>query len=101
MRLTLDIDGMPPEAIDRGIKAAQLVFDDAGVTMEQGAPGVLYREMWDTEGFPDDHPLYTDAAARAADVWDDAQVAALNACCPEWRERRLNGALMLVESVTH
>ncbi|TJV21109.1 MAG: hypothetical protein E5Y04_28830 [Mesorhizobium sp.] len=81
--------GASPEEIQRGLEAAKTVLDRAGVTAEQAAGGAFAVEDWDEMGFPaDQEPSEMEYAA--ADVWYEANTAALQACCQDWpQEKRL------------
>ncbi|TYR36425.1 hypothetical protein FY036_00970 [Mesorhizobium microcysteis] len=52
MTITIHIEGAKPDDIDRGLLAAQAVFDEAGITADQAATARFIVEGWDIKGFP-------------------------------------------------
>jgi hypothetical protein len=56
MTITIHVEGAKPEEIIRGLLAAQLVFDKAGITPDKAATARFVVEGWDIEGFPSPHP---------------------------------------------
>jgi hypothetical protein len=102
-KLILHLPGAPPEDIACGIAWAQLVFDNAGVSALAAAAAARRRDRGvpeasagdrDQEEFrlrhaPDEPsrlPLPYSAATegRLADLWDEADDAALRACGCDW-----------------
>ncbi len=84
MLLSMNVEGASATEIDRGLRAARAVFDQAGVTPYRAAMARFNVEAED-EGFF--------AAASSADyalfhLWDAADVAALDACCTGWDSDR-------------
>ncbi|RWE77598.1 hypothetical protein [Mesorhizobium sp.] len=94
MELRLDIEGATPEEIARGIKAAQAVFDDAGITAEEAAHGMFALEGWDIKGFPEGEKP-SEQEQKAADAWLEANRAACDACCSGWPEDKVCRHLVL------
>ena len=78
--ITIRIEGASADEIQRGLVAAQAVFDRAGVTALQAAEARFAREGWDIGGFADPAPGDLDIA----DLWDEADQAAVAACCAGW-----------------
>jgi hypothetical protein len=89
MTITIHVEGAMPEEIIRGLLAAQLVFDNAGVTPDEAATARLVVEGWDIEGFPDPAP---DAELAICHVWDEADQAAVTACCAGWPKEKIPGS---------
>lgn len=85
MTIRIAVEGASDDEIRRGLAAAQAVFDRAGVTAAEAAKARFITEAWDDYGFPDPQP---EAELEICDVWDDADEAALNACCAGWPEDR-------------
>jgi hypothetical protein len=81
MTITIHVGGAQPEEIVRGLLAAQEVFDKAGVTPDQAATARFVVEGWDIKGFPDPAP---EAELAICTVWDEANQAAVTACCAGW-----------------
>lgn len=79
--------GASPEEMQRGVEAARAVLDRAGMTAEQAADGAFALEGWDEMGFPSDQEP-SEAEYAAADVWYEANNAALKACCDGWPEEK-------------
>jgi hypothetical protein len=86
MTITIHVEGARPEEIIRGLLAAQLVFDQAGVTPDAAATARFVVEGWDIEGFPEPAP---DAELEICHVWDEADQAAVTACCAGWRQEKI------------
>jgi hypothetical protein len=86
MTITIHVEGAKPEEIIRGLLAAQLVFDRAGVTPDDAATARFVVEGWDIEGFPEPAP---DAELAICHVWDEADQAAVTACCASWRQEKI------------
>jgi hypothetical protein len=86
MTITIHVEGARPEEIIRGLLAAQLVFDKAGVTPDEAATARFVVEGWDIEGFPEPAPA---AELAICHVWDEADQAAVTACCAGWRQEKI------------
>jgi hypothetical protein len=86
MTITIHVEGARPGEIIRGLLAAQLVFDKAGVTPDAAATARFVVEGWDIEGFPEPAP---DAELAIFHVWDEADQAAVMACCAGWRQEKI------------
>lgn len=86
MTITIHVEGARPEEIIRGLLAAQLVFDKAGVTPDAAATARFVVEGWDIEGFPEPAP---DAELAISHVWDEADQAAVTACCAGWPQEKI------------
>jgi hypothetical protein len=89
MTITIHVEGARPEEIIRGLLAAQLVFDKAGVTPDEAATARFVVEGWDIEGFPEPAP---DAELEICHVWDEADQAAVTACCAGWPKEKIPGS---------
>ena len=81
MTITISIEGAQPEEIVRGLLAAQEVFDKAGVTPDRAATARFVVEAWDISGFAGKVP---EADLAICTVWDEADQAAIKACCAGW-----------------
>lgn len=79
--------GASPEEMQRGIEAAKAVLDRAEMSAERAADGAFAVEGWDEMGFPADQEP-SEAECAAADVWYEANNAALQACCEGWPEEK-------------
>jgi hypothetical protein len=77
--LVVRAEGATADVIAQGVAAAQRVFDDAGVTPWQAAIAWFNRDGWDIKNFPE--PAPSRETFRHAEVWDDAEAAARDACC--------------------
>lgn len=86
MTITIHVEGARPEEIIRGLIAAQDVFDRAGVTPDEAATARFVVEGWDLRGFTGNVP---EAELAICTVWDEADEAALNACCAGWPADRI------------
>lgn len=85
MQLTITVNGANPEEIARGLAAACAVFDRAGITPERAADARFAAEGSDISGFID---KISDDDLALGGVWDDADEAALRACCDGWEDAR-------------
>ncbi|WP_145721031.1 hypothetical protein [Mesorhizobium tianshanense] len=65
----------------RGLLAAQEVFDKASVTPDQAAMARFVVEGWDIRGFAGKVP---EEELAICTVWDEADQAAVQACCAGW-----------------
>ncbi|WP_050589550.1 hypothetical protein [Mesorhizobium sp. LNHC252B00] len=81
MTITIRVEGAQPEDIIRGLLAAQEVFDKAGVTPDEAATARFVVEGWDIRGFVGKVP---EAELAICTVWDEADQAAVQACCAGW-----------------
>lgn len=81
MTITIRVEGAQPEEIVRGLLAAQEVFDKAGVTPDQAATARFVVEGWDIRGFAGKVP---EEELAICTVWDEADQAAVQACCAGW-----------------
>ncbi|MER8562431.1 hypothetical protein [Mesorhizobium sp. M0578] len=81
MTITIRVEGAQPEEIVRGLLAAQDVFDKAGVTPDQAAMARFVVEGWDIRGFTGKVP---EEELAICTVWDEADQAAVRACCAGW-----------------
>jgi hypothetical protein len=84
MKLMLSVHGATPEQIAAGIAAAQAIFEREGCTAEEAADASFEVEGWDIRGFQGD---LSDRAAELMGVWEEAQQAAIEACCAGWAKR--------------
>ena len=76
MKLHIHVTGATPEELERGVAAAQAAFDAAGVTPYEAA--AAYFKM------TGEQEELSEQEGRAADAWDEADVAAAQACCAGW-----------------
>jgi hypothetical protein len=88
MGLHLRINGVSPEDIQRGIAAAEAVFEPPALQPCAPALGMFALECWDDGGFEGE---LSEEDARAADVWLKAEAAAIDACCIGWPEDKKPG----------
>lgn len=98
MKLQLNVEGASEQEEMRGLEAAKKVFDKAGVDPLTASAGMFALEGWDIAGFPEEgeHALSAEDQA-AADVWLEANEAAMNACCEGWDPSRpTEGELELI-----
>lgn len=86
MTITIRVEGAQPEDIVRGLLAAQDVFDKAGVTPDQAATARFVVEGWDIRGFTGKIP---EAELAICTVWDEADHAAVQACCAGWSANKI------------
>lgn len=86
MTITIHVEGAKPGEIVRGLLAAQVVFDEAGITADQAATARFIVEGWDIKGFPNPAP---EAELAICGVWDEADQAAVRACCVGWPPDRI------------
>lgn len=86
MTITIHVQGAQPDEIVRGLLAAQEVFDKADVTPDQAATARFVVEGWDIKGFPEPAP---EAELAICGVWDEADQAAVRACCTGWSPDRI------------
>ncbi|RWI08815.1 MULTISPECIES: hypothetical protein [Mesorhizobium] len=96
MTITIRVEGAQPEEIVRGLLAAQEVFDKAGVTPDQAAMARFVVEGWDIRGFTGKVP---EEELAICTVWDEADQAAVQACCSGWDADKVpsSGDLELVQ----
>ncbi len=80
------VEGAQPEEIVRGLFAAQDVFDKAGVTPDQAASARFVVEGWDIRGFTGKVP---EEELAICIIWDEADQAAVRACCAGWATDRV------------
>ena len=88
MTITIRVEGAQPEEIVRGLLAAQEVFDKAGVTPDQAATARFVVEGWDIRGFAGKVP---EQELAICTVWDEADQAAVQACCAGWDADKVPG----------
>lgn len=81
MTITIRVEGAQPEEIVRGLLAAHDVFDKARVTPDQAAMARFVVEGWDIRGFTGKVP---EEELAICTVWDEADQAAVQACCAGW-----------------
>lgn len=89
MTITIRVEGAQPEEIVRGLLAAQEVFDKAGVTPDQAAMARFVVEGWDIRGFTGKVP---EDELAICTVWDEADEAAVQACCAGWPADKVPGS---------
>lgn len=86
MDIRISVEGAKPQEIARGIAAAMAVFERHSITPERAADARFNVEGWDIQGFTGD---ISAEDLEICSVWDDADQAALKACCADWRKRRM------------
>ncbi len=86
MTITIRVEGAQPEEVMRGLIAAQEVFDKAGVTPDQAATARFVVEGWDIRGFTGKVP---EEELAICTVWDNADQAAVQACCANWAAEKV------------
>lgn len=89
MTITIHVAGAQPEDIVRGLLAAQAVFDRAGVTPDQAATARFVVEGWDIRGFAGKVP---EEELAICTLWDEADQAAVQACCAGWPADKVPGS---------
>ena len=96
MDITISVEGASRKEIERGILAAKTVFHRERVTPEAAADGRFNVESWDDRGF--EGPVSNEDLDLHA-IWDQADQAALQACCAGWEKRRIptSASLELVD----
>ncbi|RUX96598.1 MULTISPECIES: hypothetical protein [unclassified Mesorhizobium] len=87
MDIIMQARGAMPEEKQRGLEAARAVLYRAGITAEEAAEGAFALEGWDDMGFLEDQEP-SEAEYAAADVWYQANNAALQACCKSWPDEK-------------
>lgn len=92
MTITIHIEGAKLEEIIRGLVAAQEVLDRAGVSAEEAATARFVVEGWDVRGFAGKVP---EAELEICHLWDEADDAAVRACCSGWPPERIPGSAHL------
>lgn len=95
MRIAVTIPGASPEEIRARETAARDVFERADIDPRLAAWGAHERERWDAAGFRVPGP--PEALMAAADVWDKAMSAALDANGPHWRDASADGQFAVVD----
>jgi hypothetical protein len=111
-RLTIDVVDATPDERARGLAAAQAVFDRAGVTAWDAAVGYHNRscETFMLPFLPEGDDPWEEAAARSelrapeltaedhrrAELWSEAEAAALEACCATWAVKPESAGLALL-----
>jgi hypothetical protein len=81
----LQIEGASPEETSRGLAAAQAVFEKAGVTAGKAYWAICELESADDLGWVDKVPS---EAIEYMHVWEEAERAAIEACCAGWQSNR-------------
>jgi len=81
--LVFNVEGGSLQQLSRGMSAALAVFELAGCTPDAAASARFAIESWDENGF-DAALLPTDEQWRVVGIWDEANDAAVKACCDGW-----------------
>jgi hypothetical protein len=81
MKLLIHIDGASKMELRRGIDAAQQVFNRAGVSAEV-AISLMRKKDFEIDPLTPSERMY-------ADLFEDADRAALEACCQGWDRDRI------------
>lgn len=95
--LKLTIEGATEQEMRKGLEAARVVFEKAGVHPLIAAEGWWKLQGWD-DGAPDES--LTEEDSRNAAIWLDAEDAAIEACCKGWEEERrpVSGVLQMIDT---
>jgi hypothetical protein len=86
MAIRIRVEGATPEEIERGLAAAQAVFDKDGVTDDEAATAAYIVEGWM------EYPNTERPTGRDLDIyqlWSEADCAAAKACCSGWPPDRV------------
>ena len=98
--LAVNVEGATVDEIVKGIAAAQAIFAKAGTTAYGAASARLRREGYadylDEDGKISEDSM-TDEEARVCMVWEEAEEAAIAACCEGWAVKPTSAYLELVE----
>jgi hypothetical protein len=90
MPLTLKVAGASVDEIARGLSAAQAIFAAYGTTYHDAALARFQRDGFDfyvkEDGTVSDDWM-TPEQHRICNVWDEAEEAAVVACCHGWPKR--------------
>jgi hypothetical protein len=100
MQLTLNVAGASVDEIVKGLSAAVAIFADAGTTPYAAAEARFQRDGYEQYLGRDgkiSEDWMTDEHHRICNVWDEAEQAAIEACCAGWPERPTLACLELVE----
>lgn len=92
--LLLDCEGATEKEKQRGIEAAWSVFDRAGVSAVAAAYARFKRDAGDEGGFQGPNRP-TEEEAEIDHLWDEAEAAAIDACCATWAKRPNDASLEL------
>lgn len=84
-KLVVKVAGATNAEFACGLPAAQRMFDAGGAKPRDAAFGRFERDGWDNAGFP--NPVPPEETFRLAKLWDDADTAALEACCAGWPKK--------------
>lgn len=84
MRLRLHIPGASADRLRNGVAAACAVFAARGVDPQHADVGRWRRQLWNLKGFELCDELFDAQDAHWADVWHEAEVAALRAAETGW-----------------
>jgi hypothetical protein len=97
MELRLKVEGASELEIARGLKAAREVFEKHGISPYTAHEGLFALEGWDIAGFPDvGDQVPTESEHAAAEVWLEANEAAVKSCCEGWVDSNVMSELDLV-----
>jgi hypothetical protein len=94
VHITISVQGADQNQIAKGIAAAMAVFDRAGVTPERAADARFAIEGWDDGGFTG--PISDDDLTLCG-LWEEAEEAALSACCEGWERKPRSASLELAD----
>ena len=99
VKLSLRVEGATEAELTRGLLAAQAVFDKAEITAWNAAAASFQRDGYlqylDTDVVTADDWM-TAEEDRICDVWDEAEHAAVEACCAGWAVKPESGRLELL-----
>ena len=85
MDLELNVPGADVAQTMRGLEAARLTFAAAGISADTAARGAWARDRWEVS-LRSGSRQPTDSELVAARVFDEAEAAAIGACCAGWAE---------------
>ena len=84
MHLRLDVPGASIDRLRSGLAAARAVFAARGVDPAHADLGRWRRQLWALKGFELSDELFDAEDARWAEVWQEAELAAVRAAAQDW-----------------
>jgi hypothetical protein len=99
IQLALNVPGASVDEIERGVLAAIAVLASAGMNPYDAARASFqldgYGQYLSEDGAISEDSM-TDEEVHICRVWDEAEEAAINACCVGWPEKPTLASLELV-----
>lgn len=95
MELRLRVQGASGDELARGIAAAEEVFARANISSERAAEGYFAMGAWLEFGDVPDDQISAVRDSMAAKVWDNAVIAARDACCAGWPSEKIPASVEL------